>query len=172
MIAALEGGEWSAVRPGRILPPGKKRYPFYMSLGGPQGRSGHVRKISPTPGFDPQTLQPVTSRYTDWAIPVHIVIIICIWLCLSDNKYFEAAKVKVLFCLMHPPISEKKIITYSSLRIWNMQLFVKSGAAYGTGRPGMEHRWIGDYKGKPKYSKKNLSRVFFFPQPGIESRSP
>ena len=26
MIAALEGGEWSAARPGRTLPPGKTRY--------------------------------------------------------------------------------------------------------------------------------------------------
>ena len=41
MTAALVGGEWSAARPGRILPPGKTRYPFYRRLGGPQGRSGH-----------------------------------------------------------------------------------------------------------------------------------
>ena len=40
-------------------------------LGGPQGRSGRVRKILPTPGFDPRTVQPVASRYTDWAIPAH-----------------------------------------------------------------------------------------------------
>jgi len=26
---ALEGGEWSAARPGHTLPPGKPRYPFY-----------------------------------------------------------------------------------------------------------------------------------------------
>jgi len=26
MTAALEGGEWSAARPGRTLPPGKTRY--------------------------------------------------------------------------------------------------------------------------------------------------
>jgi hypothetical protein len=32
---------------------------------GPQGRSGQVRKISPPPGFDPRTVQPVASRYTD-----------------------------------------------------------------------------------------------------------
>jgi hypothetical protein len=29
-----------------------------------KGRSGRVRKISPPPGFDPQTVQPVVSRYT------------------------------------------------------------------------------------------------------------
>ena len=47
----------------------KIRYPSYRRLGGPQGRSGRVRKISPPPGFDPRTVQPVASRYTDWAIP-------------------------------------------------------------------------------------------------------
>ena len=34
-----------------------------------QSRSGQVRKISPLPGFDPRTVHPVTSRYTEWAIP-------------------------------------------------------------------------------------------------------
>ena len=48
MIAALEGGEWSAARPGRTLPPGKTRNPFYRRLGGPQGRSGRVENLAPT----------------------------------------------------------------------------------------------------------------------------
>jgi hypothetical protein len=47
------------------LPPGKARYPLYRRLGGPQGRSERVRKISPLPEFDPRTVQPVASRYTD-----------------------------------------------------------------------------------------------------------
>ena len=45
--SALGGGEGSASRPGSTLPPGKTRYPLYRRLGGPQGRSGLVRKISP-----------------------------------------------------------------------------------------------------------------------------
>jgi hypothetical protein len=32
---------------------------------GPQCRSGRVRKISPSPGFDPWTVQPIASHYTD-----------------------------------------------------------------------------------------------------------
>ena len=67
MTTALEGGEGSASRPGRSLPQGKTRYPLYRRLGGLQGRSGQVRNISPPPGFDPRTVQPVASRYTDWA---------------------------------------------------------------------------------------------------------
>ena len=51
MTTALEGGERSASRPGRTLPPGKTRYPLYRRLGGPQGRSGQVRKISPPSGI-------------------------------------------------------------------------------------------------------------------------
>jgi hypothetical protein len=40
--SALDGGEWSAPRPGRALLPGKgPRYPLYRRLGGPQSRSGH-----------------------------------------------------------------------------------------------------------------------------------
>ena len=48
MTAALEGGEWTATRPSWTLPPGKTQYPLYRRLGGPQGRSGQVRKISPS----------------------------------------------------------------------------------------------------------------------------
>ena len=33
------------------LPPRKTRYPLYRRLGGPQGRSGRVRKISPPTGI-------------------------------------------------------------------------------------------------------------------------
>jgi hypothetical protein len=51
------------------LPPGEIRYPLYRRLGGPQGRSGRVRKIPPPPEFDPRAVQPVASRYTDCAIP-------------------------------------------------------------------------------------------------------
>jgi hypothetical protein len=54
------------------LPPGKR--PSTHCRGGwvgPQGRSGRVRKILPPPGFNPQTVQPVASHYTDYAIPDH-----------------------------------------------------------------------------------------------------
>jgi hypothetical protein len=53
------------------LPPGMTRYPLYRRLVRPQGRSGRVLNISPPPGFDPQTVQLVANRYTDWAIAAH-----------------------------------------------------------------------------------------------------
>jgi len=64
-VEVLEVGEGSALHPGRFLPPGKTRYQLYRWLGGPQGRTRQVRKVSPPPGFDPRTVQPVASRYTD-----------------------------------------------------------------------------------------------------------
>ena len=57
-------GEWSAARPSRNSPPGKTRYPLYRRLGGPQVRSGQAENLAPS-GFDPRTVQPVVSRYTD-----------------------------------------------------------------------------------------------------------
>ena len=57
------------------LPPGMTRYPLYRRLGRPQGRSGRVLKISPPPGFDPRTAQPVASRYTDYANPALISLL-------------------------------------------------------------------------------------------------
>jgi hypothetical protein len=61
----LDEGGWSTPRPGRFILGKETEYPLYRRLGGPQGRSGWLRKISPLPGFDPRTVQPVKSRYTD-----------------------------------------------------------------------------------------------------------
>jgi hypothetical protein len=73
--SALEGGEGSASRPGRFLPPRNTLYSLYCRLGGPPGRPGQVRKISPPPGFDPRTVQLVASRYTDWTTrPTYIYL--------------------------------------------------------------------------------------------------
>jgi len=66
MTAALERGEWSTARPDRTLPPVKTWYQFYRRLGGPQGRSGWAENLVPT-GIRSRTVQPVVSRYTDWA---------------------------------------------------------------------------------------------------------
>ena len=46
-------------------------YPLDRRLGGPQGWSGQLWKISPPPGFDSWTVHPVVSRYTDYAILAH-----------------------------------------------------------------------------------------------------
>jgi hypothetical protein len=86
---ALDEFGWLAPRPGRFTPPGKTRYPLYRRLGGPQGQYGQVWKISLQPGLDPRTLQPVASRYTDWAIPAHT------WKAISII-YFECVTVTLV----------------------------------------------------------------------------
>jgi hypothetical protein len=55
------------------LPTRKTWFPLYRRLSRPQGRSGSVRKISPPPGFDPRTVQPLASSYTDCAIPTYYI---------------------------------------------------------------------------------------------------
>ena len=54
------------------LPLGMIRYSLCRRLDGPQGRSVRVQNISPPTGIPPRTVQAVTSRYTDYAIPTHV----------------------------------------------------------------------------------------------------
>jgi hypothetical protein len=74
---ALEGGEGSASHPSRSLSLGKTQYSLYKRWGGPQAQSGQVQKISPPPGFDPQTVQPVAIHYTDYAARPTVPIEVC-----------------------------------------------------------------------------------------------
>jgi hypothetical protein len=53
------------------LPARKNQYPLYRRLGGSQGQSEQVQKISSPPEFDPWTVQPKASRYTNYTIPAH-----------------------------------------------------------------------------------------------------
>jgi len=83
MTAALEEGV-----SGQQHAPGKTRYPFYRRLGGPQGRSGRAENIVPT-GIKSRTVQPIVSRYTDWATrpTVYIYIYIYIYIYMSQSQW-------------------------------------------------------------------------------------
>ena len=62
------GARWGWLRtprPGRLTPARDTRYPVNRRLGGFQTQYGRERKISPPPGFDPRTSEPVASPYTD-----------------------------------------------------------------------------------------------------------
>jgi len=72
MTAALEGGEWSAARPGRTLTPGKTRYPLYRRLGGSLGRSGWTEYLVTT-GIRSRTVQPVAQSLYWLSYPAHNV---------------------------------------------------------------------------------------------------
>ena len=62
----LDGGGGSAPRPGRFTP-WKDPLPILQEAGwAPRDGLNGCRKSRPTPpGFDPRTVQPVASRYTD-----------------------------------------------------------------------------------------------------------
>ena len=67
MTTAREGGEGSASRPGRSLPPKKDPVPIVQEAGWAPGRVWRGAENLAPPGFDPRTVQPVASRYTDYA---------------------------------------------------------------------------------------------------------
>jgi len=71
---------------------GKTRYPLYWRLGGPQGRPGRVQKILPQPGFDPRTVQPVASRYTDSAILAEIEQVYWVY-CTIQLSFLQSSSI-------------------------------------------------------------------------------
>jgi hypothetical protein len=82
LTSALAGGQWSASRPGRPTPgeraPGTQ---WIGGLGGPQSRSGRrgeekILHPTGTRNSDPSVVQPIPSRYTDYAIPAPKVEVI------------------------------------------------------------------------------------------------
>ena len=99
LVRGTRRGEGSASCPGRSLPPGKTRYPLYRRLGGPQGRFGQVRKNSPPLGFDPRTVQPVASRYTDYSnrpTTIDITRVKIFWVCPLSCRYVLLHKLVVI----------------------------------------------------------------------------
>jgi hypothetical protein len=53
-------------------------------------------KISPPPGFDLRTVQPVASRYTDWATrPTHLLVIV-----QSNTWCMHGTCIKISLCLV------------------------------------------------------------------------
>jgi hypothetical protein len=58
--------KWVAkVTPLPLYPATENGHQLYRRMCGPHGRSGLVRKVSPSPGFDSRSLQPLKRSYTD-----------------------------------------------------------------------------------------------------------
>ena len=72
------------------LPPGKTRYPLYKRLGGPQERCGPVQKISPPPGFDSRTVQPVAMDNAKYKILRSKIVIL--WVPILETKRSSCTK--------------------------------------------------------------------------------
>jgi hypothetical protein len=65
LTSALDGGDWSAPRPGRFTP--KARVLGTHWVGGwvsRSGRGGEEKNSQPLPGIEPRIIQPVAQRYT------------------------------------------------------------------------------------------------------------
>jgi hypothetical protein len=72
------------------------RYPLYRRLGGPQGRSGKVHKISPPPWFEPWTVWPVFRRYTDCVLRAHNCLCSDELISLLSKRNFTSMWIDVL----------------------------------------------------------------------------
>ena len=88
------------------LPPGKTRYPLYRRLGGPQSRSRQVRKTWPPQEVDPRIVQPVASRYTNYAARIHRVrlwynIKTYVYTRQSVQQFFHTDSVGVCMLCIH-----------------------------------------------------------------------
>jgi hypothetical protein len=81
LTSALVGGEWSTSHPGCFTP--KQRAPGTHCIGGwvgPRAGVDDVEKFVAYPDANsyPSVIQPVASRYTDYAVIIIITIIIII----------------------------------------------------------------------------------------------
>jgi hypothetical protein len=75
LSSALGGGGWSAPRPSRFTPGEETRYPLHKTLGGPQSRSGLVRKTDKNRNLhnvmsECRTAEP-TSHRSFWC---HVIV--------------------------------------------------------------------------------------------------
>ena len=59
-----------------LYPRGKTQYPLYRGLGGPQGRSGQVRKVSPPPRFDPRHRPARNQSLYRLSYPAHMLSVV------------------------------------------------------------------------------------------------
>jgi len=130
MTAALEGGEWSAA------PPGKTRYPFYRRLGGPQDWSWRAENLIPN-GIRSRNVQPVVSRYTDWATqPTHTHTYIYIYIYTHTHTYGKAKQCLCLTCSLTQFISVYIQVHYLPfvLKVLRIRVFYFTGVFYSIRR--------------------------------------
>ena len=129
-------GESQGHAPAALPPKKEKQYPFCRRLGGPQSRSGLARKISPPPGFDPETVRPVAIRYTDWATPAQF----------SQNTAVKFNTVCHGYQLkyFYRQVSQNEN--------WNVRRF-----------SGFSHRWNVTDRGRQKYWERKPVPVSLYP---------
>ena len=86
LTSSRDGGGWSNSRPGRFTPGEEPRCSAKGKLDGPQRRCEHFRgaeNLVPLLEFEPRTVQPVASRYTDRAVRDTYHVLAKYKLCIS-----------------------------------------------------------------------------------------
>jgi len=71
------GARWGQVfnpTPRPLHPRERDPLPIVKEVGVPHGHFGLAQKIPSPPGLDSRTVQPVASRYTDWALSPHATL--------------------------------------------------------------------------------------------------
>jgi hypothetical protein len=109
---ALEGGGWSAPRPGRFLP----TVTTLVQEAVWAYRSGRARIYFSTPGFYPQDLTSVTIRYTRLRYPGHHFPSYF----LPKLRHFTYCR--KIFTVLHLPISFKVVNAKNLPQFWEQIL--------------------------------------------------
>ena len=110
MTTALEGGEGSASRPGRSLPPGKTLYPLYMRLGGPPGLVWTGAENLAPIGFR-SPYRPTRSQLLyRLSYPAH-----------NHSKTVSSIYIAIRHCLM----TNLNVIFILCKSLWNMTVILK-----------------------------------------------
>ena len=98
-----------SVTPWPLFTPGKDPAPIVQETGwAPTPVWTDVENLAPTPEFDPQTVQPVASRYTDWANQAT---------CLR-----EYSQINFVVCVQIAALHKEQYFFYLSLLSWTLYI--------------------------------------------------
>jgi hypothetical protein len=85
LTSALDGGEWSASRPGRFIPQVKSTwYSLDRRLGGPQSRSGHSGGEEKNSQSSHKIFRP--KFYIHFSSPLRLILPVLIILIIFGEK--------------------------------------------------------------------------------------
>jgi hypothetical protein len=103
--------------PRLLYPPVKKNwYPLYRKLGGPLGRSGRVQETSPPLGFNPQTVQPVVSHSTEYALGYtyiwKTVYAMKFFFTNTPRNYYNRCRTGICYLFLNLLFIQEKLLTF------------------------------------------------------------
>ena len=174
LTTTLEGVRDQRHAPTALYP--RERHGTHCTGGwvGPRAGMDKCGKFHPPPGFEPWTAQPVESRYTDWAIPAHILT----YALLKYQRNFRLNSVRTSFvCVIGQNVRSKRMLslrlcvslclmsekTRQFLKLYEFEAYIKHCRANITQLPVNQIK--GDKTGIwytiwPIFWKKKTERIF------------